>query len=66
MSRDTAGVYRAVGVITPNQIPMTSIVTYLQKRTDAEFQTIGPVYLHVVWYLPFTNIPRKHTVTCHF
>ena len=34
--------------------------------TEAEFQTIGPLYLHAVWYLPFTNSPRKHTVTYHF
>ena len=25
------------------------------KVTEAEFQTIGPLYLHTVWYLPFTN-----------
>ena len=55
-----------VGVITPNQIPLTTIVTYIQKFTEAEFQTIGPLYLHAVWYLPFTNSPRKHTVTYHF
>ena len=35
----------------------------LQKT---EFQTIGPLYLHAVWYVPFTNSPRKHTVTYHF
>ena len=34
--------------------------------TEAEFQTIGPLYLYAVWYLPFTNNPRKHTVTYHF
>ena len=34
--------------------------------TEAEFQTIGPLYLHAVWYLPFTKCPRKHTVTYHF
>ena len=55
-----------MGVITPNQIPLTTIVTYLQKVTEAEFQTIGPLYLHAVWYLPFTKRPRKHTVTYHF
>ena len=37
-----------------------------KKVTEAEFQTIGPLYLHAVWYLPFTNSPRKHTVTYHF
>ena len=47
----------SLGVINPNQIPLTTIVT---------FQTIGPLYLHAVWYLPFTNSPRKHTVTYHF
>ena len=36
------------------------------KVTEAEFQTIGPLYLHAVWYLPFTNSPRKNTVTYHF
>ena len=36
------------------------------RVTEAEFQTIGPLYLHAVWYLPFTNSPRKHTVTYHF
>ena len=46
------------GVFTPNKIPLTTIVTY---RTEAEFQTIGPLYLHAVWYSP-----RKHTVTYHF
>ena len=40
-----------------------TIVTYFQKVTEAEFQTIGPLYM---WYLPFTNSPRKHTVTYHF
>ena len=37
-----------------------------KKVTEAEFQTIGPLYLHAVWYLPFTKSPRKHTVTYHF
>ena len=55
-----------LGVITPNQIPLTTMVTYLQKVTKAEFQTIGPLYLHAVWYLPFTDSPRKHTVTYNF
>ena len=59
--------WATIGVITPNQIPLTTIVTYLQKKvTEAEFQTIGPLYLHAVWYLPFTKSPRKHTVTYHF
>ena len=56
----------SLGVITPNKIPLMTIVTYLQNVTEAEFQTIGPLYLHAVWYLPFTNCPRKHTVTYHF
>ena len=55
------------GVFTPNQISLTTIVIYLQKTvTEADFQTIGPLYLHAVWYLPFTNSLRKHTVTYHF
>ena len=54
-----------LGVITPNQIPLTTIVTY-QNVTEAEFQTIGPLHLHAVWYLRFTNSPRKPTVTYHF
>ena len=37
-----------------------------KKVTEAEFQIIGPLYLHAVWFLPFTNSPRKHTVTYHF
>ena len=37
-----------------------------KKVTEAKFQTIGPLYLHAVWYFPFTNSPRKHTVTYHF
>ena len=37
-----------------------------KKVTEAKFQTIGPLYLHAVWYLPFTKSPRKHTVTYHF
>ena len=49
-----------LGVITPNQIPLTPIVTYLQKCYRSR------LYLHAVWYLPFTNSPRKHTVTYHF
>ena len=52
--------YGRAGVITANQIPLTTIVTHLQK---AEFQTFGPLYLHALWYLPFTNSPRKHNVT---
>ena len=57
----------SLGVITRNKIPLMTIVTYLQNVTEAEFQTIGPpLYLHAVWYLPFTNSPRKHTVTYHF
>ena len=41
---------------------MATIITYLQKGTEAEFQTIGPLYLRAVWYLPFTNSPRKYIV----
>ena len=37
-----------------------------KKVTEADFQTIVPLYLHAVWYLPFTNSPRKHTVTYRF
>ena len=56
-----------LGVITPNQIPLTTIVTHIFKNvTEAEFQTTGPLYLHAVWNIPFTNSPRKHTVTYHF
>ena len=56
-----------LGVITPNQIPFTTMVTYLQKGYRSRIvQTIGPLYLHAVWYLPFTKHPRKHTVTYHF
>ena len=63
----TTGPHDASGVITPNQIPLTTILTYTIKNvTEAEFQTIGPLYLHAVWYLPFTNSPRKHTVTYRF
>ena len=36
----------------------------LPKVTEAKFQTIGPLYQQSVWYLPFTNSPRKHT-DCH-
>ena len=53
-------------VITPNKIPLTTIGTFFKKVTKEEFQTIGPLYLHAVWYLQFTNSPRKHTVTYHF
>ena len=38
----------------------------LKNVTEAEFQTIGPLYLHAVWYFPYTYSPRKHTVTYHF
>ena len=54
------------GVITTNQIPLTTIENIFKKVTEAEFQTIGPLYLHALWYLPFTNNLRKHTVTYHF
>ena len=37
-----------------------------KKLQKQKFQTIGPLYLHAVRYLPFTNSPRKHTVTYHF
>ena len=47
------------GVCTPNKIPLTTIVAYLEKTT-------GPVYLHAVWYLPFIYSPRNPTVTYHF
>ena len=33
-------------------------LTIYQKKTKN--------ILHAVWYLPFTNIPRKYTVTYHF
>ena len=53
------------GVITPNQIPLTTIVTYLHKsyrsRISNHWATIP-----AVWYLPFIKSPRKHTVTYHF
>ena len=54
------------GVITPNQIPLTTIVTYLQKGYRSRISNHWPLYLHAVWYLPFTNSPRKHTVTYYF
>ena len=31
--------------------PIADHSNNLQKVTEAEFQTIGPLYLHVVWYL---------------
>ena len=31
------------GVFTPKKIPLTTILTYLQNFTEAEFQTIGPL-----------------------
>ena len=31
-----------------------------------QMHNFKPLYLHAVWYLPFTNSPRKHTVTYHF
>ena len=49
------------GVITPNKIPLEHI---FKKVTEAEFQTIGPLYLHAVWYLPFTK--SKETYCHHF
>ena len=49
------------------QVSLHQIKSHIFKNvTEAEFQTIGPLYLHVVWYLPFTKSPRKHTVTYHF
>ena len=41
-------------------------ISLYKKVTQAAFQTTGPLYLHAVWYLPFTNSPIKHTVTYHF
>ena len=38
-----------------------------KKVTEAEFQTVGPLYLHAVCGTShLTNSPRKHTVTYHF
>ena len=37
-----------------------------KKLQKQNFKRFGPLYLHAVWYLPFTNSPRKHTVTYHF
>ena len=55
-----------IGVITPNQIPLTTIVTYLQKRyrsrisnhwvTISACNVVPPIYKQI----------RKHTVTYHF
>ena len=45
------------GVFTPNKIPLTTIVIF-KNVTEAEFQSIGSLYLYAVWYLPFTNSPR--------
>ena len=57
----------SIGVITPNQIPLTTIVTYLQKSYRSRISNHwATLYLHAVWYLPFTKSPRKHTVTYHF
>ena len=50
----------APGVITPNTMPLTTIVAYQVTETT------GPVYLHAVWYLPFTHSPWTPTVTYHF
>ena len=56
-----------IGVITPNQIPLTTIVTYLQKRYRSSILNHwATIPACSVWYLPFTYIPRKHTVTYHF
>ena len=41
---------------------IVSTYDIFKKVTEAEFQTIGPLYMHSVWYLPFTNSPRKHTM----
>ena len=66
------------GVVTPNQIPLTTIVTYLQKRYRSRisnhWSTIPAcsVVTHPHPHHPppppptFTNSPRKHTVTYHF
>ena len=50
---------------TLNKITLTTIVTYLQNGCRSRISNHS-LYLHAVWYLPFTNSPRKHTVTYHF
>ena len=54
------------GVFIANKIPLTTIVTYSKTLQKQNLKTIGPLYPHAVWYLPFTNRPRKHAVTYHF
>ena len=52
-----------VGVITPNQIPLTTINISSKKVTEAEFQTIGPLYLHAVWYLPILQTVQENILS---
>ena len=54
------------GVITPNQIPLTNIVTYLQKSYRSRISNHWATILVCSVVPPITNSPRKHTVTYHF
>ena len=47
------------------QTVQENILLHIILVTYRKFTT-GPLYLHAVWYLPFTNSTRKHTVTYHF
>ena len=55
------------GVITPNQIPLTTIVTYLQKRLQRQnFKPLSHYTCMQCGTSHLQNSPRKHIVTYHF
>ena len=54
------------GVITPNQIPLTTIVTYLQESYRSRISNHWATIPACSVVPPFTNNPRKYTVTYHF
>ena len=67
MTGTTSGLVRQIRCHYTKLNPIDDYSNICSKKvTEAEFQTFGPLYLHAVWYLPFTNSPIKHTVTYNF
>ena len=52
--------------ITPNQIPLTTIVTYLQKSYRSRISNHWATIPACSVVPPIYKSPRKHTVTYHF
>ena len=62
-NRQTRG--ECAGVITPNQIPLTTIVTYLQKRYRSRISNHWAT-IPACSVVPPIYSQRKHTVTDNF